>query len=112
MTPTREAVEALVAEVWPELKPRHRNVYFREEQGRTVVEIRLEGGSGGSDRPPGLSYRRLKRLADFFGTDDIGDPDIETGAGCPTCDYGRAYEFTLRVRLPEVTDGQEAMEVE
>jgi hypothetical protein len=98
VTPTKEAVEALVAEVWPELKPHHRSVYFREEHGRTVVEIRLEGSS---DRPPGLSYRRLKRLVDFFGTDDIGDPDIETGAGCPTCDYGRTYEFTLRVRLPE-----------
>lgn len=45
---------------------------------------------------PGLSFNKLKQVADFFDTDKISDERWGHG-GCSSCDYGSEYGFTLIV---------------
>ena len=48
--------------------------------------------------PPGLSFEKLSKLAEFFGTDRVGDEEFIREGGCETCDYGSKYGFVLLVQ--------------
>lgn len=48
--------------------------------------------------PPGLTFAQLKRLSEFFETENINDDDKFSHGGCDTCDYGSEYGFTLTIR--------------
>lgn len=47
---------------------------------------------------PGLSFSHLKKLSEFFDTDNINDDARFNNGGCDTCDYGSEYGFTLTIR--------------
>lgn len=47
---------------------------------------------------PGLSFSHLKKLSEFFDTDNINDDARFNHGGCDTCDYGSEYGFTLTIR--------------
>ena len=51
---------------------------------------------------PGLSFKHLMALSEFFDTKNINDDDRFSYGGCETCDYGSSYGFTLTIR-PEYT---------
>ena len=48
------------------------------------------------------SFQTLKRLSDFFETENIGDADRWHSHGCETCDYGSKYTLKLRVSPDKV----------
>lgn len=53
---------------------------------------------------PGLSFKQLFALSEFFGTDNINDDERFNHKGCEACDYGSEYGFTLTVRPKEKND--------
>lgn len=46
---------------------------------------------------PGCGFPELKKLAEFFETDNIDKYDDISEQGCETCDYGSSYGFALRI---------------
>ena len=60
---------------------------------------------------PTLSFGKLKKLSDLFGTDKI-DVDNYGEKGCETCDYGSSYGHTIQVsdltkNVPEFSKEEE-----
>lgn len=47
---------------------------------------------------PSLNFPILKRMAEYFDTENINDDDRFGYGGCETCDYGSSYGYTLTVR--------------
>lgn len=45
--------------------------------------------------PPNLSYKILRDLVEFFGTEEIDTSDTISQGGCETCDYGSKYGFNI-----------------
>jgi len=82
-----EEIEAKVKELWP-----------HSESSVTVINKEIRITVSAEYEAPGLSFRHLKSLSDFFGTDNINDDDRFSHSGCETCDYGSSYGFTLTVR--------------
>ncbi len=49
---------------------------------------------------PEISFERLKKLSEFFGTDKVDVVDKIARGGCETCDYGSAYGHQIKVLNP------------
>ena len=47
--------------------------------------------------PPGLTFKQLMELSQFFDTENIDDADRINQPGCETCDYGSCYGFRLKI---------------
>lgn len=57
---------------------------------------------------PGLSFKVLKALSDYFGTTEIDVDSSIHDHGCETCDYGSSYGHYIQIykiaqNMPEVT---------
>lgn len=48
---------------------------------------------------PGLSFEKLKKLSEYFGTEKI-DVDDYGQSGCETCDWGSEYGHRIQVYKP------------
>lgn len=83
---TEEEIKAKIEELWgfgPEILTVRKN----------HVRITMEG----MYRAPGLTFKQLMALAEFFETDNINEGDFSYRGGCETCDYGSAMEWTLEI---------------
>ena len=67
----------------------------------TAREDRVDIRMSNMYSAPGLNLKKLKALAEFFGTDNIDDEDQFSSGGCESCDYGSTYGFTLTIRPDE-----------
>lgn len=85
---TRQEIEEFAKTIWPNTEKLE--VIVDKEGVKLTVANMYEA--------PGLSFWMLKKLADFFETDDINDDDRFHTSGCETCDYGSEYGFTLTIR--------------
>lgn len=83
-----------VQEIWHEIPDFAYDPKITVTQTDSYVRIKLEAMYS----QPGLSFAHMKRLADYFGTDNINDDDRFSEDGCETCDYGSSYGFTLTIR--------------
>ncbi len=46
---------------------------------------------------PKCGFTELKKISEFFGTDNIDRYDDISEQGCETCDHGSKYGFALRI---------------
>ena len=101
-TYTKEEIEQKVSEIW-------KNEFFydedctRETVSPPEIEVSIKNGTvdiriSKMYEAPGLSFSHLKRLSEFFDTDNINDDERFSNGGCETCDYGSSYGFVLTVR--------------
>jgi hypothetical protein len=54
--------------------------------------------------PPGLTFKHLKALSEYFETDNIVDDEGFSSSGCETCDYGSKYGYTLTIKPDETEE--------
>lgn len=54
---------------------------------------------GAEYESPNLSFAKLMKLAELFGTTNIDVDDYAQG-GCETCDFGSCYGHDIQVREP------------
>lgn len=86
---TKEEILAKVNEMWP-AKPTDQKISI--EIGHAVfIEITKMYD------PPGLTFKQLMELSQFFDTENIDDADRINEPGCETCDYGSCYGFRLKI---------------
>lgn len=83
-----------VKEIWNDIPDSSYGNTIDVTQTDSYVRIKLEAMYS----PPGLSFAHMKRLSEYFGTDNINDDDRFSESGCETCDYGSSYGFTLTIR--------------
>lgn len=69
------------------------NIDVTVDKHKKEVEIELSSMYDS----PGLTFKHLKALSEFFETDNISDTDRFRSSGCSSCDYGSKYGFTLRI---------------
>ena len=96
---TKEEIEAKITELWKD------DDYTWE---KTNCEIKILDSKvtitlSKMYSAPGLSFKHLSALSDFFETRNINDDDRFNHSGCETCDYGSSYGFTLTIR-PDTED--------
>lgn len=91
-THTKEEIIEKLNSIWD------RNAYDKPDFDVTIYTDRIDMKITRMYEPPGLSFRALKELSEFFGTDNINDDDRISESGCETCDYGSCYGFVLTVR--------------
>jgi hypothetical protein len=83
----KDQIETKVAELWPDADSIE--VDISDDVINITVSQMYEYVS--------LSFKHLRALADYFGTDNISD-DNWSSNGCETCDYGSKYTVQLVVR--------------
>lgn len=89
---TEEEIVEKVKEIW---KPeQYSNFKFKCHIDNDVIKLTL---TTMYEHLP-LSFKHLKALSEYFGTDNINDDDRFSESGCETCDYGSCYGFTLTIR--------------
>lgn len=98
-TYTKEQIEEKVREIWKECAPK--NTY--KEDKIEELEVSIEQDCiilklSNMYSAPGLSFKHLKKLSEFFETDNINNEGDIIECGCETCDYGSSYGFVLWVR--------------
>ena len=95
-----EEIESAVSRIWDEVKSENPKKYY-DDPSEVVVsvdddEVRIKMSS--MYQAASLSFAHLKKLSNFFGTDNINDEDKFAREGCETCDYGSSYGFTLVIK--------------
>lgn len=83
---SKEEVKAKIEEMWPEA-----NITVTSHGGTHRITL------SAMYRPPGLSFKQLMELSEWFGTLNINTEDYLYSRGCDTCDYGSSAEYTLVV---------------
>lgn len=79
---TQKEILAIAKEIWP-----HSEISVITI--KNCAEITVSGSN------PTLSFWMLKKLAEFFETDNIDESNRSKTDGCPTCDYGSSHSFDL-----------------
>jgi hypothetical protein len=87
---TKKEVEKFIEKLWPN-EGVHREVMFFK--GKEVA-IRLSSMYS----PPGLHFSQLMKISKFFDSKNLDEVEHFSNEGCPTCDYGSSYGFTLTIR--------------
>ena len=49
---------------------------------------------------PELTFKQMKEISDYFGTEEINFDNTISLSGCETCDYGSKYGFEIEVFHP------------
>lgn len=97
---TDDEIVNKVREIWEEDNQDYEKlkieVVGRNSESNEEVEI----GISKMYDAPGLTFARLRALADWFETDNISDEQYSRG-GCESCDYGSKYGFILTIKENE-----------
>ena len=80
-------------EIWDEEDSKYNKIEFGVVRERKAILLTVRRMYDA----PGLSFKQLQALADFFGTQAINDEERFALEGCDTCDYGSSYGFTLKI---------------
>lgn len=94
-----EEIKAKLIELWGEADVAWSSPYKRDVDTNKPNLVRVSVSN--MYEAPGLSFKILMDLAEFFGTKNIVDVDKFHSGGCETCDYGSESGFTLEIK-PEV----------
>lgn len=97
---TKEEITEFITQICKETEPykgavnrRDFEVDFKKYSEKEVLfEVTMMYES-----PIKLNLATLKRLSEFFGTDNIDNYDDISHSGCETCDYGSSYGVAIRV---------------
>jgi len=85
-TKTKQEIELFMASMW-------QGVSISVREYKESVNIELEG-----DSSVGISFDRLLKMVEFFGTKEIDIDNSFSRGGCDTCSYGDSHtlEFTVK----------------
>lgn len=100
---TDEEIKAKLQELWPEAD--FRDTEWKVDRGPDRIAITISQ----MYESPGLDFKKLHALAQFFDTMNVETESEFAHGGCETCDYGSEYGFTLWIRpgdSPALTVGE------